>query len=167
MLWGHVRHACLKSDVAVVVDSAWEAFSVVQSKAMAVDTSRCALMWALRDHYTQVAIDMSGKVFLSCNPTACYTTRPVEKGKLVLVPLVPLAYISTTNSLNSFDSGVEVNTGSHVVRLYVSKPPQPTSAKPDDWKQDAMVIPFFWVTKADHLSMSIEQWTELWNDPQV
>jgi hypothetical protein len=93
------------------------------------------------------------------DPDVQYNLRPTEvivletyaKGKLELVAFTDLSRISA----KKIDSAPVVSIGSD--KLYLQEPSRPKTENDDNWKDDMLFVPFWWVaTTTDEESSNME-----------
>ena len=132
-----------KGDVQTLVAEGWHrSYALPCKDVFKIDVAKSGLFLAISAYQETVAPPWAELVQLAVKPQELYTTGKIDKGKLVLVPTVPLACIVTRASSSAIRTGTSVLTSSGRVDLFIQKPSQPASPSIEDWKPSDFVVPF-------------------------
>jgi len=76
-------------------------------------------------------------LFFCVFPTEVRTKDKVNKGGLTLVPLTAYDKITVVKGPISVTIGTDT--------LYLSEPAKPRTSQPADWRNDVVIVPYWWV----------------------
>ena len=72
--------------------------------------------------------------------------KAFKKNELVLVPMAHISGITPKTDAKEKDNDSVVQVSSNGIKLMLSAPSRPTSMEKTDWKKDAMMVPYYWVS---------------------
>jgi hypothetical protein len=125
-----------------------ERYGFTYSETVRIDSVRCKAYEALKARMTSVS---DPDVQYNLRPTEVIVLETYAKGKLELVAFTDLSRISA----KKIDSAPVVSIGSD--KLYLQEPSRPKTENDDNWKDDMLFVPFWWVaTTTDEESSNME-----------
>lgn len=134
-------YAIFKGEVPRLLPNTWGARVCTMDAGYHFDLVRAMVVQGINEvHGKKKHADVDQDIVLGIHPTNVFTSAPLKKGELVLVPMVTLKDIVSKET-------------DYMVRIwdqtaYLRKPQQPATGNPADWQLYISV--FFWVGSTDN-----------------
>ena len=147
------KWAVFKGEPPQKVDGKW--FCPWDKSFGHVEAAKAKLVAAMRSHAIECNI-VPDDVMLCLKPQGLRAGRDHAKGELEFVPYVGIHHVSHIARQGLIDSGFSQKIDGTSTTFWLARPSQPSKPKVEDWEEDDVVNPYFWIgstTDSDEFNM--------------